>query len=220
MSQALALWRLGKDAKTGSATNALPKQAIIWNPKGYAPGVWLDGSRLDPEWAFGMEDVPAEYRLRLPRIGAAIAVPGYNDTHLRAWERSFDLSGPALAFLARGVAARLRDAVHVRIRIDVDAGGSFVPGMSVTPKTLLGALWIQLFQDVIGQRRIAQCSYCQLPYFVHKDPRWKTCSEPCMRGRERVLRDRRGGLSEEGIAKKRNLSIDVVRKVLATRDAA
>lgn len=234
MSQALELRRLVREWKATSdadrkaskasrkATEAEVKlkRAVVWNPSGQASGVWFDGSALDSEWSFGMRDVPAEYLLHVPRLGAAIASPGYNDTHLGVWKKSGELCGPAREFLARGIAERLRDAVHVRIRIDVDTAGRFVPGISVTPRTLLGALWVQLFQDVIGQRRFAQCSYCQRIYVVHRDPRWVTCSEACMGGRDRVLRDDRDGLSEGEIARKRSLSIDVVQKILATHRTA
>ena len=63
--------------------------------------------------------------------------------------------------------------------------------LSVVPKNLLGAIWLQFAMAITGNKRFADCEVCRKPFEVKKGTR-KTCSDKCRKALSRAKQTEKG----------------------------
>jgi hypothetical protein len=104
------------------------------------------------------------------------------DSHLfRSWKFG-EADGPITLYVAHEINKRLQEHVSPRILIAKDG-----PGGYTVPKNLLGALWLQFYQSVIGERKIIKCSVCKRDMDVTDSRSSKRMHDACAR-REQMKR--------------------------------
>lgn|GEM_PF-1957170 len=129
---------------------------IIWNTNSVQfhmlriQGERVPG-RLDSERVYGPEDEP--YKITCDTIA--------HSTHrhpelFKAWGGR-DIRGPARQWLLEKVNNNLKAVASPQLRLDQK--GNVLP--HIVPHNLLGAMWVQLYSALSGQRKFRPCIICK-----------------------------------------------------------
>jgi hypothetical protein len=109
-----------------------------------------------------------------------------HEESLRAigWKRG-DMLGPARIAVMNFVNPRL--AAHCHPRLYLDSRGRLIGHL--TPNNLLGGIWLQFYQTILGQLKLRLCTVCKLQMDVTESRSTKRKHERCAK-RERMRRYR------------------------------
>jgi len=172
-------------------------------------GFWYDTKVLGRGDSFGLNLVDSAY-CREGRV--AIAVKGFQEEELKRWTR-FDVEGPAKYYLMRGVNAKLRDGLRTQIQAS-EASGACDLEFALVPRDLASAMWFQLFQDIVGIRRILQCGVCARSRVVSGGRHAFTCSDGCRQKAQRMRDAVASGERPEDVAVKAAIPLARLRRIL------
>jgi hypothetical protein len=112
----------------------------------------------------------------------------------------------ALSLIQRLADARLREHIETRLRF---RGNLPRLNVSLLPRTLLGALWLQFAVAVDGLKRFNRCSRCGAPFEVSRAPRTgkrrdaQFCSARCRVNHYRVRIEQARRLRSTGMTAQR-----------------
>ncbi len=130
------------------------------------------------------------------------------------WLDRFETAPPARSLLEEIVGNAL--SRHVQ-PLSLSLGGKVVAVEALTPRNLLGALWLQFYWMILGRTRLVSCLYCGRT-FIATTPRDLYCKETrdsCKAKATQVRRLAKDGESVEQIARKKGLTTHRVRAILS-----
>lgn len=108
-----------------------------------------------------------------------------------------ELKRPAWGYLQQTIDARLANEVSVRMLLDLDK-----PKLFTVPKSLIGAMWLQLATDIADDKRYELCQACRASFEVGPGAarsHSKYCSNRCKVAGWR--RDKRKAKRNDGMKK-------------------
>jgi len=222
MRDTLELWdSLG--GRDGEPDIRRLKQLIVWNGEyvWYLPGGFKAHrefySKYDrPLGPSELDDVIRDFG-RAVFYQTLIAGPGSQDWFLKEWLAKHDVIGPARQQLAVTINRKLRGSVSPLVQLLGKPNQGQTLHTTLVPRTLLAAMWLQLYFDITGKRRLKQCIICGTYFDATKDPRQLYCRSrgtACRKKAYRIREKVRQGKSIEQVAREANVSVETIRLLM------
>ena len=98
-----------------------------------------------------------------------IAAPGYQDEFLRGGKRQTDVVGAAKRFLVALVNSNLHRTASPQLTI-VGLSQAEEFRTTISPRNLLGAMWLMLFLEISEKRVIKKCPECDTWFDATRNP--------------------------------------------------
>ena len=157
---------------------------------------------------------------RAPSGREEITIPLSFDPLFRDWSWRENRIDPAKQYLAMIVNKRARGKVSPALQIVEGRSLSIGFRTSLMPEDLLGAMWLQLLQDLAGRRRIRKCLLCGKEFDAVDDPRQLYCrtrGSGCKKEANRIRDEVKIGIPLREVADKHRIPLSTLEKVLERR---
>jgi len=219
--EAVELMEALQDAEQNGRKERLAK-LIVWRgyKVAYSPGDSLWAEALAARKLQGMVLLVKEMRhtRRAPSGPHEITLPLNLDPRFKDWARDHNLAGPAKQYLRMIINKRIRGNVSPQLRLIEDRFREPSLRTTLLPDNLLGAMWLQVFQDFAGTRRIRECLLCGKWFDAVNDPRQVYCRTSASGCRKKAARIRAevkaGGLPHE-VARKYKIPMSRLQDLLS-----
>ncbi len=139
-----------------------------------------------------------------------IAFPRLGDPDAE-WKRTRNLMGPAERFVLFLINGNIRGRVSPQLELARSPRRDTVVRTELSPDSLLGALWLQLYLDFSGKRLIRECLVCAKGFDALQHPRSLYCrtnGDGCRKKADRIRGDIRKGLPAPEAAEKHGIAVD------------
>lgn len=219
MREAVELVDAIRDAELNSDKDRL-EQLIIWrkNQIAYNPGAgpWRETPKELQAMLLLVRQ--ARRQQRAPSGPEDITIPLIYDPRFKDWARDRNLVDPAKEYLVMIINKRIRGNVSPQLRMVEGRSSEIHLRASQVPHNLLGAMWLQVFQDFAGMRRIRECPLCGKWFDAVNDPRQVYCRTRASGCRKKAARIRAevkaGGLLHE-VARKYKIPMKRLQDLLS-----
>jgi hypothetical protein len=180
------LWYQATDGESARLTEAI---ACLGNPK---PRVHLEADfflqpKARPIAFLGCEEPDAE------------------------WRKTRNLVGPAERLVMLLINGNIRGRVSPQLELRHSPRRAAVVRTELSPDSLLGALWLQLYMDFSGMRLMRKCLVCAKGFDALQHPRslyCRTLGDGCRKKADRIRGDTRRGMSAREAAEKHGIPLD------------
>ena len=222
MSDTTALWDL-LHSDYGTPDLGALKQVILWTKKNawYFPRRLSELANRSSSYARTMRSIRESYDSPFVPFTDefCISSPNCPDRLIEKWRENHDLVGPAKQYLKTAANKRLNEFVAPQLELSESRGNGVALHASLVPRNLLGAIWLQLFQETTRSRKTKKCLLCGRWFNATEHPRQLYCRHRASGCRKRAYRIRDKvltGTPPNEVAEKEGISLDTLNAILAT----
>ncbi|MBD3336437.1 MAG: hypothetical protein GF355_13060 [Candidatus Eisenbacteria bacterium] len=184
----------------------------------------------DEEWPLGVPQISVQYTTGEAGDHAKFLPPGVSDRRgdpgTSVEQVPSDPYDLGLAFLQESLNRQLRNRLGCSVQTITESTRPVPLGLHIIPKSLLGAMWLQLARAIEDETRFQRCPQCGTWFKLPNKARRSSttyCSPAC---RVRTYRDRQAqarklaaeGASPEEIAAKLNSTAETVSSWIASEE--